>query len=209
MKTGYTFPWRNQNSFKLLVDSHIFYPPMLEAIRQAQHFIFLEQYLVSSGNVLSNFIQALINSAQRGIKVFILFDDYGSKTVKPADKNRLAHKNISFVSYNPFRWTKLYSSLRRNHRKLLLVDNNIAFVGGAGLTDGYQTVDSNIHSNGSMYWHDIMLEIKGQVVADWYQSFTQVWNKCSSIPLPKPKIKNPCILLQKTCIKNKDTKLFF
>ncbi len=191
MKTGYTFPWRDQNSFQLLVDSKTFYPHMLAAIEQAQHFIFLEQYLVSSGNVLAQFIQALTDTARRGIKVFILFDDYGAKTVTQADKNRLHQKNISFVSYNPFQWKKLYRSIRRNHRKLLLVDNDIAFVGGAGLSDDYQPATNDLNHSAPMNWHDIMLEIKGQVVYDWYQSFSLVWQKSSSIPLPQPEYKNP------------------
>jgi len=190
MKSGYTFPWRNQNSFQLLIDSKVFYPHMLAAIEAAQDFVFLEQYLVSSGMILDQFILALTKSAQRGVKIFILFDDYGTKMVNQSDLNRLKQKNIYFVSYNPFHWKKLYSSLRRNHRKLLLIDNHIAFVGGAGLADVFISTQNRLDNTEKMNWHDIVLEIRGQVVYDWYQSFAQIWQKCSSISLPEPVGKN-------------------
>ncbi len=190
MKTGYTFPWRSQNSFQLLVDSKNFYPHMLASIEQAQHFIFLEQYLVSTGKVLEQFIRALSHSARRGVKIFILFDDYGSKNMTRADIEHLNQENISFVFYNPFQWRKLYTSLRRNHRKLLLIDNQTAYVGGAGLADDFQTINNQLIDNHTMNWHDIMLETKGQVVNDWHQSFAQIWQKSSSIPLPEPETKN-------------------
>ncbi len=186
MKAGYSFPWRHQNSFQLLVDSKHFYPPMLAAIENARHFIILEQYLVSSGQVLEQFIQALTKAAQRGIQIFILFDDYGTRTISQADRQRLKQQNMYFVSYNPFQWQKLYSSMRRNHRKLLLVDNKIAYVGGAGLSDDYQATQDKLDDRKLMNWHDIMLEIEGQVVSDWYQSFEQIWQTSSPLALPVP-----------------------
>lgn len=190
MKAGYTFPWRSHNSFQILVDSNNFYPQMLAAIKQAQHFIFLEQYLVSSGEVFERFIQALTSSARRGVKIFILFDDYGAQNVTRSDIQQLKQENISFVSYNPFQWKNLYSSLRRNHRKLLLIDNQTAYVGGAGLSDVYQAIDNQLIHSHAMNWHDIVLEIKGQVVNDWYLSFAQIWKKCSSIRLPESAIRD-------------------
>ncbi len=188
MNVGYSFPWHNQNSFQLLIDSGKFYPRMLAAIEQAEHFILVEQYLVSSGQVLDKFILALTKAAQHGIQVFILFDDYGTRAIKQSDLNKLKQKNMYFVSYNPFKWQKLYSSLRRNHRKLLLIDNHTAYVGGAGLSDEYLPSEKTLDE--TLNWHDIMLEIQGQVVIDWYTSFSQIWQACSATTLPKPHDKN-------------------
>ena len=188
MKAAYTFSWRSQNSFQLLIDSQNFYPHMLAAINNAQHFILLEQYLVRSGQVLDSFIQALSKAAQNGIEIYILLDDYGTQMINTSDLERLKQKNVNFLSYNPFEWRKLYSSLRRNHRKLLLIDNHTAFVGGAGLSDEY--LPAKTRYNETLNWHDIMLEIQGPVVFDWYQSFAQIWQTCSTITLPKPIEKN-------------------
>jgi len=186
MKRGDSFPWRDNNSFQLLVDGEIFYPRMLATIEKAQEFIFIEQYLVSSGVVLDQFILNICNAARRGVTVFIIFDDYGASGISKADLAKLVHQNIHIILYNPFRWTKLFKSLQRNHRKLLLVDN-VVFVGGAGLTDQYLLPNSAESTKKKMTWHDIMLEIQGQVVADWYQAFAQLWNKHSTVPLPTSK----------------------
>jgi phosphatidylserine/phosphatidylglycerophosphate/cardiolipin synthase-like enzyme len=67
--------------------------------------------------------------------------------------------------------------MRRNHRKLLIIDNRIAFVGGAGITDEYLT--SPIKTDAKMNWHDIMLRVEGEVVLDWINSFCQVWQSIS------------------------------
>jgi len=175
-----SFPWRNNNDFELLIDSDNFFPEMLQAIDSAESFIFLEQYLIKSGNIFDLFINALINAAERGVKIFILFDDYGSKEVSPKDINRLTRNNIYFAHYNPFRWMHLYKSMRRNHRKLLLVDGVHAFVGGACLSDEYQFKSSN-----PMSWHDIVIKIRGEVVYDWYLSFKNIWESISEQVLPE------------------------
>ncbi|MGD9385181.1 MAG: hypothetical protein PVF28_01425, partial [Thioalkalispiraceae bacterium] len=88
------FPWRNRNDFQLLIDSEQFFPEMLQAINQANSFIFLEQYLIKSGEVFSKFITEFLHAAQRGVNIYILFDDYGSKEVSARDIERLKTKNI-------------------------------------------------------------------------------------------------------------------
>jgi phosphatidylserine/phosphatidylglycerophosphate/cardiolipin synthase-like enzyme len=128
------------------------------------------------------FIESILNAAQRGISIFILFDDYGSKEVSPEDINRLTAENIYFAHYNPFRWSHLYKSMRRNHRKLLLVDGNLAFVGGACLSDDYLLKESN-----PMRWHDVVIKIQGEVVQDWYSSFKHIWDAVCQQRLPEIK----------------------
>jgi len=125
------------------------------------------------------FIRSLTMAAERGVKVYILFDDYGAKGVVDKDLKKLNTKNIYLALYNPFRWAHLYKSMRRNHRKLLLIDDKFAFVGGAGLSDEYQFKQVN-----SMSWHDVMLKISGEVVYDWHLSFANIWSSVSSQSLP-------------------------
>jgi len=179
MAATLSFPWRTHNAFKLLIDSDSFFPEMLNAIDHAESFVFLEQYLITSGKVLDQFIHSLTRAAQRGVKIYILFDDYGSKGVVNDDRQKLTTDNIYLAHYNPFRWSHLYKSMRRNHRKLLLVDNKLAFVGGACLSDEYQFKQPN-----TMSWHDIVVKIQGNVVYDWYSSFACNWTSISPQPLP-------------------------
>lgn len=173
------YHWHRHNDFKLLVDSRQFFPQMLSAIQAAQHTIYLEQYLVASGVVLNDFISALIDAANSGVKVHILLDDYGAKETSMADRKKLLDAGIDLVLFNPFKWSQLYGSLRRNHRKLLLVDHQIAFVGGAGLSDEYR-----IEETPSTSWHDTVIRIEGEVVHDWHRSFLAMWERATKTQLP-------------------------
>jgi len=179
MTATLSFPWRNHNDFKLLVDSESFFPEMLHAIDQSESFILLEQYLIKSGTVFDMFISSLTMAAERGVKIYILFDDYGANGVVNEDIQKLSRKNIYLAHYNPFRWSHLYKSMRRNHQKLLLIDGRTAFVGGACLSDNYQFKQLN-----TMSWHDIVIKIKGEVIYDWYLSFENIWVPLSNQSLP-------------------------
>ncbi|MEJ2360852.1 MAG: phospholipase D-like domain-containing protein [Gammaproteobacteria bacterium] len=171
MVKSYLFPWRANNQFSLLVDAQHFFPAMLNAIDNARHFILFEQYLVQSGEILDQFIQHLIDARERGVLVYLLLDDFGSSGVSRSDQQRLSNHGIDLRFYNPFSWRSLYRSLRRDHRKLLIVDNHVAFVGGAGISDTYAEGNPKV-----MNWHDVMLQIRGENVEDWIQSFMWVWN---------------------------------
>lgn len=166
----YHFPWRGGNRFRLHVDGDDFFPAMLEAIDQAEHFITLEMYLVKSGALLDRFIDALLGAAQREVKILLLLDDFGARDMNMDDRQRLQHANVRLEFYNPTRYGELRRSLFRDHRKLLLVDNRIAFIGGAGLTDAFDPTLAGEH-----FWHDIMVEINGPCVDDWCRLFVDNW----------------------------------
>ena len=189
----YRFPWRKGNHFECLIDSNVFFPRMLDAIGSAQQYVLLEMYLVASGIVADRFIQALLAAADRGVQVCLLFDDFGSQALNPDDRRQLAHPNIQTVFYNPLTsYNTLYNLYRiilrhthrglyRNHRKLLLVDGHIAFVGGAGITDA---VDSP--QQPEKRWRETLIQIQGPVLADWQQLFSESWGKYASQPLALP-----------------------
>lgn len=179
----------------MLVDSVEFYPRMLQAIEQSVHHILLEMYLIESGAVADQFIHKLREAADRSVRVFLLIDDFGSTGLNPVDREKLDHPGISTVYYNPLRsYNPVYilyriyfhhavHGLHRDHRKLLLVDDNIAFVGGAGITDDFDSSDNKIG------WRENMLEIKGPVLQDWHQLFFDSWNKYAKTPFVLPVIE--------------------
>jgi phosphatidylserine/phosphatidylglycerophosphate/cardiolipin synthase-like enzyme len=192
----FSFPWRKGNRFEILVDGSNFLPQMLNAINSAHQNILLEMYLIESGAVVDRFIHAIKNAVERGVKAYILLDDYGAIGLKQRDRERLAHKNIQIAYYNRLRsHSTLYNlyriflrhkehSLYRNHRKLLLVDGETAFTGGIGLTDEF---DPPNHPE--KQWRETMVKIQGPVVADWQQLFIQSWNKSSQQPCSLPRVK--------------------
>lgn len=172
------FPWRHGNRFRLLVDGGAFFPAMLEAIAAAHRQVLLEMYLVASGAVMARFIDALTAAAGRGVRVCLLFDDFGSRGLQSADRDALTRAGCELAFYNPIALGRLRRSLFRDHRKLLVVDDRCAFVGGAGLTDDFAE-----SSRGPLYWHDLMVEIRGPLVGDWQQAFAQNWARWAPRPV--------------------------
>jgi phosphatidylserine/phosphatidylglycerophosphate/cardiolipin synthase-like enzyme len=166
----FQFPWRQGNRFRLLVDGSEYFPRMLQAIHDARQQILLEMYLFESGHIANHFIDALLDAAQRDISIYIMLDDFGCRALSHFDRRRLTHKNIRVSYYNPLKLHQFMRYMLRDHRKLLIVDNRIAYTGGAGLTDEFLPPD-----NPDMQWHDCMVEIHGPVINDWQQLFLEVW----------------------------------
>lgn len=165
----YQYPWRYNNEFQLLVDGTEYFSSMLKAIKNAQSRVILEAYLFESGNTANLFIKELISAKKRDVDIFILLDEYGTKNLNNKDKDKLTNSGIEILLYNPTSFFHVGKSLRRDHRKLLIVDENIAFIGGAGITDEF-TPDITRD-----YWHDVMLKVTGDVVFDFVQSFNDIW----------------------------------
>ncbi|MEN8171080.1 MAG: phospholipase D-like domain-containing protein [Pseudomonadota bacterium] len=180
------FPWRAGNRYQLLNDGEQFFPAMLHAIAHAQQHILLDIYLFESGNIANQFIDAFITAAERGVQLYLLLDDFGARGLQLTDRRRLQHPSIHLAFYNPMHYGTMRRNLFRDHRKLLIVDQRIAFTGGAGLTDEFDSQTHPLHS-----WHDVMLSIRGPVVSDWQHTFSQSWNLWGSPPLSLTEITQP------------------
>jgi cardiolipin synthase len=171
------WPWRQGNRFQLLADSDRIFRRMLEAIAEARESVLLEMYLVESGTVARRFIDALAGCAQQGVRVHVLFDAFGSLGLRGADRRRLAASGAHLIFFNPLSWRKRLQNCLRDHRKLLVVDGELAFVGGVGLADEF--IDGK---RGRRAWRDLMLEIAGPVVSDWQSAFARNWSRCGGSP---------------------------
>jgi len=181
-----SFPWRGGNRFHLLVDGQQFYPAMLDAIAAATSHVFLEMYLMESGEVADRFIAALLAAAARGVRVYILLDDFGSLGLHRRDRERLQRGRISVAYYNRLRYGELQRNFFRNHRKLLAVDGRIAFVGGAGIADEFDSPQSPERD-----WRETMVGVEGPVVADWQSLFRDTWRHVKDDRLPIPTSVKP------------------
>ena len=167
---GPIFPWRPDNHFELLIDGPVFFPRMLDAIANARQQVDLELYLVESGRCAQAVIQALAEAAARGVTVRCLFDDYGSLALSSELRHRLIEAGVELRWYNPMRLRRGLRNLRRDHRKLLIVDQQWATVGGAGLTDQFWQPGQPTRE-----WHEVMVQIQGPLVADWQMLFDRQW----------------------------------
>ncbi|MGA4472648.1 phospholipase D-like domain-containing protein [Ectopseudomonas chengduensis] len=167
---GSIFPWRGGNRFELLLDGPVFFPRMLAAIEGAQQQVEIELYLIEDGSCSERLVDALCRAAERGVRVRGLFDAYGAAGLGIALRERMQTAGVQLRWYNPVRWRRGIRNFHRDHRKLLLVDQRLAYVGGTGSTDEFWLPDEPRSP-----WHEAMVEIEGSLVGDWQQLFEQLW----------------------------------
>jgi phosphatidylserine/phosphatidylglycerophosphate/cardiolipin synthase-like enzyme len=177
----YRYPWRTGNALRLLPDGDAFFPRMLQAIDAAQRYVLMEMYLFESGVVALHCMDALIAAVARGARVHMVLDHFGSYALSAFDRQRLAAGGVQVLYYNPLSLGKWFNNLARDHRKLLLVDGEIAFVGGVGITDEF-----NPPNHPDRRWRETMVEVHGPVVADWQHLFVATWNQHAATPLHLP-----------------------
>ncbi|MCI0509347.1 phosphatidylserine/phosphatidylglycerophosphate/cardiolipin synthase-like enzyme [Chromohalobacter marismortui] len=156
--------WHIGNRFILLPEGKRFLPALFAAIDEARTTLYLELYLMESGTLATRLIDALCAAAERGVSVRLLLDGYGSMKLSHADRERLREGGVALRFFNPLAWHRLGKNLSRDHRKLLIVDERLAFTGGFGAVDAF--VDA---------WYEVAVRIEGPVVADWVGLFAALW----------------------------------
>lgn len=156
--------WRSGNLVALLPEGKRYVPAMLEAIDAAHDSILFEQYLIESGQLADRFIDSLVRVSQRGVRVQVLLDAYGAKGLRQHDRKRLIQAGVSLRLFNSFSPLRLLGNLMRDHRKLVLIDGQVAFTGGYCVTDEFLE-----------RWYDLAIRVEGPVVADWAALFQRLW----------------------------------
>src|SRR6266540_4769136 len=160
------------NRVSALINGEQIFPAMLEAIRRAQRSITLETYIYWSGGVGRQFAEALAERAQAGVKVHVLIDWIGSRKVDRRDLELMRRAGVEVEKYNPLVWFNLARLNHRDHRKLLIVDGQVGFIGGAGLADLWQ---GNADQPG--HWRDTQFRLEGPAVGQMQAAFMDNWMK--------------------------------
>lgn len=141
-------------SVELLDGGEQAYPRMLSAIAGAQRSVHLEVYGFASSGVGARFVDALAQAASRGVTVQVLIDGWGSARGGRAVAAALQEAGCAVRIYNRL-LALLVGRFGRNHRKILLVDDEVAFVGGINIGD------ENLGEGVRLGWADLALEIRG------------------------------------------------
>ncbi|QRN99088.1 cardiolipin synthase B [Archangium violaceum] len=134
------------------------YPRMLEAIASATRRVHLEVYAFEREGVGSRFVSALTAAAHRGVEVKVIVDGWGTIGGSRALADTLRASGIKVRIHNPLT-SILHGRIWRNHRKILLVDDTVAFLGGINIGDHYATEE------GRPGWADLALELRGDICA--------------------------------------------
>ncbi len=140
------------------------YPAMLDAIAAARREVFLEVYQLSADGIGARFVAALSAAARRGVRVEVIIDGFGSAPGASEVAATLAAAGCEVRIWGRL-LLLLAGRLRRNHRKILAVDGEVAFVGGLNIADAYGLPEP---PPGEAPWADLALELRGAPAA-WLQ----------------------------------------
>ena len=158
-----------------------FYPAELEAIRNARHTINLEFYEFLQGRVTTEFLEALAERARAGVQVRLLVDAIGSFATPDALFRPLRAAGGHMHWYHPVRWNTWQHLNNRTHRKLIVVDGTIGFLGGAGIADHWL-----YSTRRTPTWRDTMFSLEGEAVTGLLSAFTENWLEASGAILSGP-----------------------
>lgn len=148
------------------------FPAMLEALEAAEHFIFMEYFILDKGTMFDTVIEVLERKVKEGVEVRLIYDDMGCITTMPAHFYRsLQAKGIKCAAFNPFRPMLSIIMNNRDHRKIFVVDGKVAFTGGINIADEYINKTERFG-----YWKDTGIRLEGEAVWSFTCMFLEMWN---------------------------------
>ncbi len=164
-------PFTNGNELELLIDGQKTFRRLFEEIAGAKETICVNFYIVKNDKVGGKFQQALIDKAKQGVRVYFLFDEIGSHKLSSTFLNQMRAAGVECESFGANRhwWSRLQLNFR-NHRKIVVIDGAMAFIGGLNVGDEYLGRDKKFGE-----WRDTHLLVKGPAVEAVQLVFLEDW----------------------------------
>jgi len=160
------------NTFMVFTEGDELYEDMLAGIRNAQVAIAMESYIFEPDEIGLLFIEALIERASAGVSVKLHLDAFGSALLSDSpERARMQSAGIALKWFNPWRWLKPFRFNRRNHRKLLVVDDHTAWLGGFNIHR-----ENSLRVYGKDRWLDVQVRIEGPLAKQAVVYFNQLWH---------------------------------
>ena len=166
------FPMYQNTTTKYLSPGERFFESLMEELEKAEHFIFMEYFIIREGEMLDPIIEILERKAKQGLDVRFLYDDIGSlRTVPYKYEEKLRKKGIRCEVFNPLSPVLNMILNNRDHRKITVIDGHTGYMGGINLADEYINA---IEKYG--HWKDAAIMLKGEAVWNLTMMFLQTWN---------------------------------
>jgi cardiolipin synthase len=164
-------PFTRGNRLELLIDGEETFDNIFETIRSAKRHLCVNFFIVKSDTLGIRFQQALIERARAGVRVFFLFDEFGSYKLPRRYLRELKAAGVECHSFgvNRFWWSRLQLNFR-NHRKIVVADGEVALIGGLNVGDEYLGRDARFGG-----WRDTHLAMRGPVVQAVQLVFLEDW----------------------------------
>ena len=149
---------------------------MLEDIKHAKRFIFMEYFIVSEGKVWNDILEVLTQKVQEGVEVKLIFDDFGTLRINThAFRKEMKKRGIEMCIFNPIHQDVVRMMFNyRNHKKITVIDGNIAYTGGFNLADEYANYIVRFG-----HWKDSGIRLCGEGVYSFTCFFLDMWRFAS------------------------------
>jgi len=154
---------------QVLTNGEETFSEILNALKEATHHIHLEYYIVRHDKIGQEIKEILIEKAKEGVKVRFLYDGVGSWQLAKKYISELLQAGVEMIPFGPVRLPFLSSKVNfRNHRKIIVIDGSIGFVGGLNIGDEYLGRDASFG-----FWRDTHMMLKGEAVRSLQLIFLQ------------------------------------
>ena len=171
-------PLTAKDSYQVLTNGDTAFPAMLSAIAGARHRVSFEGYIFDVGDIGNQFADAFTDAAKRGVAVRLVLDSVGA-SVDPAHLEQMEKAGVRIGWFNRVRSLGIEEVNYRTHRKALIVDGDIAFVGGIGIADQWATSTPE-----EPQWRDTHVEVRGPAAINIEAAFHENWIETGGVVDP-------------------------
>jgi cardiolipin synthase A/B len=169
-------PLTRHNKVKVLLNGEEKFPELMQAMEKAKHHIHIEYYIFEQDEIGKAVLEMLIKKANEGVEVRLIYDDFGSPSIKKKIEKRLRDAGAEVYPFYKVHFYLLANRINyRNHRKIVVIDGHTGFVGGINVSDKY--INNSRHKK-KLFWRDTHLRIDGPGVYYLQYLFFADWNFC-------------------------------
>ncbi len=169
------FPIYANTQTKYLSPGEVKFEYMLEELKKAEHYIFMEYFIIQEGIMWNSILDILKEKAEKGVDVRLLYDDIGCFLTLPKDfPEQMRKLGIKCCVFNSFRPFLVSEQNNRDHRKIAVIDGKVAFTGGINLADEYINAYEKYG-----HWKDASVMVRGDAAWSFTVFFLQMWALCT------------------------------
>jgi len=176
-------PLTGGNKVELLINGELKFPRVLEALRAAKSHIHMEYYIYEDDEIGRAIEEILKQKAREGVEVRLIYDDFGSRSIRRKLVPRLKEAGVQAYPFYEIIFLALANRLNyRNHRKIVVIDGCVGFIGGINVSDGYINsldLEKKRQRKKTLFWRDSHVRIEGAGVHYLQHLFLCDWNFCA------------------------------
>ena len=161
------------NTIEIFPSGHEGFKEILHGIQGAQEVVGVNFYILLNDTTGTALADALIEKARKGVRVYVLYDNWASWRTPGRFWRKLRAAGIVALSSHPFNWRDPLSYMRRDHRKFVVVDGKVVFLGSLNMSDRALT------------FRETVIRIEGPVAANMYDIFNATWLTWGGASLPR------------------------